>query len=240
MQPDQVDALLLAAGKLDAEARERDSGRRRPLLATLTLAGLRIGEALDLRWRHVNLPGRKLRVPGTKTDAAARTVDLTPVLMELLMDYRSRARFTDADDPVFATKTGKRDGESNVRRRFLAPAVERANEALEADGGEVIGRLTPHSLRRTCASLLLAAGADVPYVMAQLGHSDPKMTLGVSVKVIATNADYGAELDRLIGHSTGAGIGTSAFSAAGSAPGTDTPDNETPALAGVLRKRLMC
>ncbi|HEY6636414.1 MAG TPA: hypothetical protein VIZ61_01915 [Solirubrobacterales bacterium] len=52
LQPDQVAALLQAAGQLDAEAMERtpeDMGRRKPLLATLALAGLRISEALDLR-----------------------------------------------------------------------------------------------------------------------------------------------------------------------------------------------
>jgi hypothetical protein len=62
--------------------------------------------------------------------------------------------------------------------------------------------------------------------MAQLGHSDPKMTLGVYAKVIATNADHGAELDRLIGHSTGASFGTSAISAAESAPDATPPNPE--------------
>jgi integrase len=38
-----------------------------------------------------------------------------------------------------------------------------ANEALTKTGGEQIGKVTPHSLRRTFASLLLATGADVPY-----------------------------------------------------------------------------
>lgn len=59
--------------------------------------------------------------------------------------------------------------------------------------------VTPHSLRRTFISLLLATGADVPYVMAQAGHSDPKMTLGIYAQVIASKADHGAALDNLIG-----------------------------------------
>ena len=99
LQPDQVAALLEAAGELDAEAMERtrdDTGRRKPLLATLTLAGLRISEALDLRWRDVSLPARKLRVVGAKTDTGIREVDLTPTLAELLTEYRARARDTGA------------------------------------------------------------------------------------------------------------------------------------------------
>ena len=45
-------------------------------------------------------------------------------------------------------------------------------------------KLTPHSLRRTYASILFAVGEPAPYVMSQLGHVDAKMTLGVSARVM--------------------------------------------------------
>jgi integrase len=234
LQPDQVAALLRAAGELDAEAREGDTGRRKPILATLTLAGLRISELLDLRWRHLNLARRELRVPGSKTDAAARTVDLTPTLSECLTESRSRARFTDADDYVFATSTGRRDGASNIRRRFLAAAVERANESLEDD--EPIAGATPHGLRRTFISLLLHAGADVPYVMAQAGHTDPAVTLGIYAKVIASKTDHGAALDGLVegaelpqaGDSFRHRIGTGRTSDVPAEDPARSPDDENP------------
>jgi integrase len=97
---------------------------------------------------------------------------------------------------VFPTTAGKRDNPSNVRNRFLANSVERANVKLGKAGEESIGKATPRSLRRTFASLLLATGADVPYVMAQLGHTDPKMTLGVYAKVIASKTDHAAGVAR--------------------------------------------
>jgi integrase len=109
LQQDQVAALLSAAGKIDADAREGDTRRCRPLLATLTLAGLRISEALDLCWRDVNLDARRLRVAAAKTDAGVREVDLTPALQELLADYRSRSPYTQPGDLVFPTGAGKRD-----------------------------------------------------------------------------------------------------------------------------------
>lgn len=199
LQPVQVAELLAAAGRLDTDAREGDTGRRRPLLATLTLAGLRISEGMDLRWRDVNLPARKLRVVQAKTDAGVRQVDITPTLAEVLSEYRTRTRHATPDDLVFPTAAGKRDNPSNVRNRFLSDAVEGANVKLVEAGEEPIGKVTPHSLRRTFASLLLATGADVPYVMAQLGHTDPKMTLGVYAKVIASKTDHGAALDGLVG-----------------------------------------
>lgn len=198
LQPEQVSALLAAARSLDAEARVGDSGRRQPLLATLTFAGLRISEALELHWRDVDLKGRRLRIVEAKTDAGIREVDVTPVLQALLVKYRERSQHTRQDDYVFGTNEGKPDNPSNVRQRFLAASVERANARLHEEDREPIGKVTPHSLRRTFISLLLAAGADVPYVMAQAGHSDPKMTLGLYAKVITSKTDHGAALDGLV------------------------------------------
>jgi integrase len=208
LQPEQVAALLTAAGELDAEARAGDTGRRRPLLATLTLAGLRISEALALRWRDVNLADRRLRVIEAKTGAGVREVNLTPTLQEVLSEYRTRTRHHRAGELVFPTAEGRRDGPSNVRRRFLAKAVERANEALQENGKAPIASATPHSLRRTFISLLLATGADVPYVMAQAGHVDPKMTLGIYAQVITTRTDHGAALDGLVAASDWAATGS--------------------------------
>jgi integrase len=165
----------------------------------LTLAGLRISEALDLRWRDVNLNARRLRVAASKTDAGVREVDLTPALQELLAEYQSHSPYTAPGGLVFPTSTGKRDNPSNVRNRFLDSAAKLADVDLRAAGREPMPDLTPHSLRRTFISLLLAAGADVPYVMAQAGHTDPKMTLGLYAQVIASKTDHGAALDGIVG-----------------------------------------
>jgi integrase len=74
------------------------------------------------------------------------------------------------DALVFATTTGREQGATNVRRRVLAKAVEHANGQLAKDGVELLPEgLTPHSLRRTFASLLFALGEAPPYVMAQMG-----------------------------------------------------------------------
>jgi integrase len=201
LQPEQVTALLSAAGKLDAEARFGDTRRRRPLLAVLTLAGLRIGEAMNLRWRDVSLGARKLRVVQAKTAAGIREVDLTPTLQELLSEYRTRTKHGEPDDFVFPTANGHKDNPSNARTRFLGSAVELANEELEADGGEPMRGVTPHSLRRTFISLLfsLPQPPSVPYVMAQVGHNDPKVTLGIYAQVISSKDDHGAALDDLVG-----------------------------------------
>src|SRR5689334_17967137 len=65
-------------------------GQARALMAVLMLAGLRIDEALSLRWWHVDLAGGRLKVPGTKTDAAARVVPLLPLLRDELLAHAAR------------------------------------------------------------------------------------------------------------------------------------------------------
>ncbi len=78
LQPDQAKDLLLAGREFDAES--GDVGWRYPLLATLLLAGLRIGETLDLHWRDIDLSSGGLSVADSKTTAGIRRVTLTPAL----------------------------------------------------------------------------------------------------------------------------------------------------------------
>lgn len=180
---DHVTALLDGASQLDAEGRSLPW--RRALLSTLTFAGLRIDEALSLRWRHVDLASGRLRVTGTKTDAAARVVDILPPLRDDLLAYAASRPNRSAEGLVFATATGEKHLATNVRRRVLAKAAELANERLAKDDFEPLPEgLTPHSLRRTFASLLVARGDDPAYVMAQMGHTTPHLTLSLYAKAM--------------------------------------------------------
>jgi hypothetical protein len=51
--------------------------------------------------------------------------------------------------------------------------------------------MTLHALRRTFGSLLIAIGKDPAYVMAQIGHTNPAMTLGLYAQVM-----NGSQVDR--------------------------------------------
>jgi integrase len=183
---DLISDLLAAAGELDGEARiDRRATPRRALLAALAFAGLRISEALVLRWRDVDLAAGRLRVGRAKTDAGVREVDILPVLRDELLTHRVKAAFRGVDDFVFPTESGGRANPSNVRNRILARSIERANEKrAERDLPPLPEGLTPHSLRRTFISLLLAIGEDVPYVMRQVGHANPTVTLAVYAQVM--------------------------------------------------------
>jgi integrase len=181
---EQITALLDAAGALD---RERGGvPNRRAALATLVLGGLRIGELLDLRWSDVHLASGRLYVRRGKTATAERSVDLLPLLRDELVALAAVVRSdADQDAYVFATSTGARQQATNLRQRVLAPAVEGANKQLAKRGAEPLpSGLTPHSLRRTFASLLYALGESPSYVMAQMGHTSPNLALAIYAKVM--------------------------------------------------------
>ena len=173
VEPEQLPALLDAA---DAYLR--------PLVATVAGAGLRIGEATALDWRDVNLATGSLIVRESKTAAGeGREVDLPVGLSEELATWRARSPRTRPGDPVFVSRA--RSGEHarqtprNVQAR-LKTAVMAANVALADAGLDPISeRVTPHSLRRTYASLRAALRDDPVYIAEQLGHRDARFTFRV-------------------------------------------------------------
>ena len=206
---DHIAALLAGAAELDGDALSR-RGQRRALLATLAFAGPRIGEALALTWRDVDLARGTIHIRGSKTAAGVRTVNVVPVLRDELLAYRASLRDVDRSALVFGTSTGGRQSETNVRRRVLAPAVERANAALEVEGVEPLPTgLTPHSLRRTFASILVALGEDPAYVIGQLGHTDPTLTLRIYAREMARRDGERERLRALVEGREWAPTGTS-------------------------------
>jgi integrase len=61
----------------------------------------------------------------------------------------------------------------------LATAVKAANRQLVESGIEPIGKVSPHSLRRTYASLRAALRDDPVYIAEQLGHRAARFTFRV-------------------------------------------------------------
>jgi integrase len=99
------------------------------------------------------------------------------VLRDELTEYRARLEPA-PEGFVFGTSVGKKQGATNIRRRVLARPVKHADTQLTKAGEEPLpSGLTPHSLRSTFASLLFALGDSPPYVMGQMGHSTPTLTL---------------------------------------------------------------
>jgi integrase len=196
---DQISALIDAAGKLEREARADRKVGRRALLATLVFGGLRIGEALSLRWRHVDLAAGRLFIEEAKTAAGVRQVPILPALRDELAAHRAQARFTDPDDLVFCTRNGKPQSKDNTRERVLGKAIEEADKALvKADRTPLPERLTQHSLRHTYISLRMALGHDLARVSEDVGHSDMAVTYRVYTHVMRLDDEEREQLRALV------------------------------------------
>jgi integrase len=84
---------------------------------------------------------------------------------------KAKSAHSQEGDLVFATRDGKPLGHRNVLRAFCRAADA---AGLNPEG---VRSLVFHDCRRTFASTLIAAGADMVAVSRQLGHSDPSITL---------------------------------------------------------------
>lgn len=173
VEPEQLMALLDAAPK-----------GHRAILATLAGAGLRVGELCALDWRDLDLATGTLTVQASKTPAGRREVDLPSGLLTELWTLAATSERTGPDDPVFIGRRGNRQTSDNVGRR-LKSAIKAANVELEKVGiAPISERVSPHSLRRTYASLRFACGDDPVYVAEQGGWADPSFPIKVYAKAV--------------------------------------------------------
>lgn len=150
-----------------------------PLLSLLAETGLRISEALGLDWSDFGFGKRPtLRVRRqfyrgemrqTKTSTGRRELPLSVEAARWVWTNRPKS----PEGPVFATRTGKRLSDRNVRR------------ALDAVTGPLgLSWVTPHTFRHTCASRLLSEGRSIRQVSGWLGHTDPAFTLRTYVHLM--------------------------------------------------------
>jgi integrase len=108
---------------------------------------------------------------GTKTEAA-RTVDLTPRLAAALDQWQAQqeaaalAAGREAPALVFPSDERTPLDDIGVAKRFQAILVRAA-----------LPKFNLYCLRHSYASHLLAMGAPITYVAAQLGHAKPTTTL---------------------------------------------------------------
>jgi len=147
----------------------------------LAHTGLRVSEAIGLRWEDVEFgesPRLQLRRQycrgewqRLKSRRSRRQVPLSTGMARKLWTARRGRRET---DPVFASSKGKLIREENLRRRVLQPAATRA-------GVSWVGF---HAFRHTCASLLFDGGRNIKQVQEWLGHADPGFTMRTYIHLI--------------------------------------------------------
>ncbi|MEO7635254.1 MAG: tyrosine-type recombinase/integrase [Sphingomicrobium sp.] len=134
------------------------------ILLLLYGAGLRVAEALSLTARDVPVRST-LRVTGKRSKM--RVVPLVPAVREAIDDYvRQCPHELSGEVPLFV---GARGGPLNpdLVRRAVAAARRRLG---------LPDTLTPHALRHSFATHLLARGADLRSLQELLGHASLSST----------------------------------------------------------------
>ena len=164
----------------------------RCMLTLMTTAGLRRGECVGLKWRdfdeeneiitiernviYTKREGITINTP--KTEKSERTIPIMKSTAELLRKFRKQKQ--------------RENPEVNLEESFLFHSkkdiffpknpdavTRRLKRFMESNN---LPDLSPHDLRHSCATLLLASGADIKSVQEIMGHTDARTTLNYYVR----------------------------------------------------------
>jgi integrase/recombinase XerC len=157
-----------AAGLIEAVGEDARhpwvAARDTAVLLLLYGAGLRIAEALSLTGAVLPL-GQTISVTGKRNKT--RSVPILPVVADAIMAYVALTPFTPSRDaPLFR---GLRGGP-------LDPGIVRAAIRAARPALGLPDSATPHALRHSFATHLLARGADLRAIQELLGHASLSST----------------------------------------------------------------
>lgn len=154
------------------------------LVQVLAWTGMRISEAVAMRWKWVNLESSPKQIDGrwllpsrafiaealthgkwTGGKTGSRDIALPESVTVALAVHRARSQWAGEEQFIFSGRTGNPLDEHNELRRNVKPALKRA-------GLPSIGW---HDLRHTFQTIARNRGVSAEQCMLQMGHRDPKM-----------------------------------------------------------------
>lgn len=164
----------------------------RCMLHLLITTGMRRGECIGLQWRDIDETNGLLHiergvaytsktgivVSTPKTSTSIRTIPLMPSTLQLLRQLKMQ---TQTENPNTLLKEAFIfPSEKDLFSPRDPNAITRRVKRFMKNNG--LPDLSPHDLRHSCATLLLAQGADIKSVQQILGHADASTTLNFYVK----------------------------------------------------------
>ena len=179
--PDILDAEELK--KLLAELQNP----ARAVVFLTAATGLRISEALGLKWSDVDFSSRAITlsravvhqyVGEMKTEASQKPVPMDGALAAVLQYWRGQTWYRQPEDWVFASP--KMRGiqpywPETLLRCYVQPAAKRVG---------ITKQIGWHSFRRTFATLLKGIGEDVKTVQELMRHANSRLTLDVYAQAL--------------------------------------------------------
>jgi integrase/recombinase XerD len=134
--------------------------RNRAMLELLYATGLRVSELINLKFSDINLEDNFLRIIGK--GSKERLVPFGEKAKNFINIYLSKRKpYTDPTGNVFISRLGKKLSRVEFWRQLK-------NIAKKAG---INKNITPHTLRHSFATHLLAGGADIRFVQEMLGHA---------------------------------------------------------------------
>ena len=151
LTPEEVSALIKAAGSVG-----RHCQRDKMLILMMYRHGLRVSEAVDLRWDQVNFKAGSIHINRLKSGKSA-----THYLEGDEMRALRRLRREYPHSPfIFVTERG-----GPLTRSTVNKMVERAGH-----NAEIEFPVHPHMLRHACGYYLANKGVDTRTIQDYLGH----------------------------------------------------------------------
>ena len=182
------------------------------LIVLMLYSGIRIGECIGLTWEDVDLEHNEIYInntvavvksrdensatkytitnTSTKTKKSNRTVQLSKRAKEALLKIKSRNKSTMPADFVSTSRTGRIANVRNVSRCL--------NAILRNAGIENPENYSPHSLRHTFVSMLLAKGVDIKIISELIGHEKVSTTYNIYAHLMPNQKEEAIKaLDKL-------------------------------------------
>lgn len=150
---------------------------RRLMVYVLGLCGLRWGEAVALRGRHLDLKRNRIRVETSYTEKNKQEkppknnkIRTVPVPKPLMKELARLAEKRGMDNLLWPNRKGTYlSNPSSNSNNWFASARKRSG----------VPYVSPHDLRHTTATIAISNGANVKVVQEMLGHSSAAMTLDI-------------------------------------------------------------